>query len=360
MVSYKKGGGGKLEAFDEYGRYTEVTLNVEGHDINKWEDLIDLFLDDEQKEIYNKASAEDKKEVNDYLMNYHEQLFQQEVDKINTQYRVYSSVDETIQNAHELFTDDMIEWYFENERGGYITTFQGTGHRVPALPMALQMARYKYNRMKAISNDEFNKRIQKIFDETQKDSYGDPIGNNTLPSSCGHDRGYQYLETHTEIPVFRGMYVSSYDKETVRQGFFENGKDAPLSLMGNGCFGTCIYMSMSYDYSSGGYDEGILVKGIVKPEEAKWFDQQSYHNLKNEFVAKLPIFLNNLRNKMDNSPIFASGRYSKDKFLNTVENFIKNDRAFIPMLMGYDAMFADGNQFDILNPNVVELVDEKK
>ena len=352
MVSYKKGGGGKLEAFDENGRYTEVTLNVEGHDINKWEDLIDLFLDDEQKEIYNKASDEDKKEVNDYLMNYHEQLFQQEVDKMNTQYRFYYSIDEAIQNAHELFTDDMIEWYFENERNGYITSFQGTSHRVPALPVALQMARYKYNRMKSISNDEFNQRVKKLF--------VDYSNNNTLPSSCGHDTGYRYLETHTEIPVFRGMNVRRSDREIVRQGFFENGKDAPISLMGNGCYGTCIYMSMSYDYSSDWYDAGILVKGIVKPEQVMWFDQSSYSTVKSTFVAKMPILLNNLRSKLDNSPIFASGRYSKDKFLSTVENFIRNDRAFIPMLMGYDAMFADGNQFDILNPNIVELVDENK
>lgn len=364
MFATKPGNGGHgLEVYNvEDGKYAQVTCSFNGQDINSWEEYRDAILaaNPQYKTAYNNNPSVAQQFDALIQDDWYPKLLQEEVDRLNFEGESqisFSSPEEAANNIHKLFGKKMINNLLEN---GFLTRENISvnpyklDYQVSVIAACMQMNRYPgNNRMKPISRAEYDTRF-KNTPSTTLEYYSD---SSELRS---------YIEDATEIPVLRIMGISDENVwQEVKRSFWDpNSKiNSTLSRVGGvNCsyFGSVCYMTTgSYIYDDG-TNRKHMIQGLVKnkglkitycPSQNRGNDVDSFRSA---YIRNKSTIDANLIAKLT-----ESGQISQpqaQKFCDSLYRQIREDCGLCAMIMGYDAIAGQGYQFDIINPNIVDVV----
>ena len=354
-----KGGHG-VEVYNvEDGEYANVPVTFNGEQVDKWEDLMDLCLTPQQKDMYENGPDELKEQIDNYLKDLHGQLVKDEVDRLNgdeeteakPQYQKFENVDDLVQNMDAIITDDFVNnlkaigssWY-------YYETYRN----MRSIAVALHKSRYSAQHATYVPEKKFKKDIADCVPERD-------FNFTWNGSSASHNRLRAAVDKGEKIRLYRGINSYALGNKgayKTKEEYFTDPKDVKSTLLGdkNGMFGTCIYVSSNKDYVEDSYDSGLILNGYIDTSKAKVYvidSSDDTSGLESELHENL------MRRKYDILTSFESSLLKKGVDQNTIANFkrqledgIDEDFGFNCMLMGYDAFVAHGHQVDILNPKV--------
>lgn len=362
MLATKPGNGGHgLEVYNvEDGKYAQVTCSFNGQDINSWEEYRDAILASNPQWKTAYESDSNVAQQFDALIqdDWYPKLVQGEVDRLNFEGESqisFSSPEEAATNVHKLFGKKMVDNLLTN---GILTSERISvnpyklDYQVSVIAACMQMNRYSgNNRMNPISRAEYDARF-KNTPRTTLEYYSDSSDLR------------RYIEGATEIPVIRTMGISNEAvwREVKRSFWDPNSKiNSTLSRVGGkNCsyFGSVCYMA------TGGvtYSEGAahMILGLVKneglkitycPSENRGDDIDSFRSA---YARNKSTIDANLIAKLT-----ESGQISQpqaQRICDSLYNQIRSDCGLCAMIMGYDAIAGEGYQFDIINPNIVDVV----
>lgn len=384
MASYelKTGNGGHgLEAYDKNtGKYTKLSFYYEGEKIDSWEDVKNLAfkLDPSLKSSYDSADTVLKEEFDNQMKDFHGELMKEYVGNLEQEdferpQVIFHTDMELLENAPGLITKDFFD-KFEQLGGlddGYVKRTEGDpdSDYVEVLSLLMQESRYPNRKMKPISEQEWDS----LF-----------ANHKTLPKNCDYDTGYNYLMSNMKtLPIFRGVKSRVDSVQKIHDGHFEDGPGLARTLLsrrGTGYYGSVTYMSMSQNYGEGYKSNtgGLFLKGYVEPSKLNvlFFDRGDYTGDSNPIIKTLrrdmieeiygPYGTTHRKKDISKSSVLSKiynnlkswgvDDSKAKKFTEYFQSRVMSDTGLCAMMMGYDAIFADGNQFDILNPSVVKLV----
>lgn len=363
LIAIKDGNGGhgpEPYTVDD-GQYTEVKFNFEGKQISSWEELRDSILDDEQKKQYNQAPQGTKDEVDNAVKEYYGQLLTDEVNILNRT-RFFDTPKECIENVGELITKELCDDILANASDHFPGTLtkvmvdSNTNYCVDRLPMLIHKYRYRQMKMNKISKKDFDVRASKIpaFVFEQASSwYSSNHGKQEVAA--------KYIQSNDEVVIYRGLTIDPTEAKRIHKGYVEDGNDLPSTLLAkSGMYGSVIYTTMRKSYADR-YKDGLFLQGIAKVKDRKilhlptndydGFDSSELREIKNG----IPQIKTNIYNKCINSGYNHS---QAEKVAKAFEYTLNRDAGACAMLMGYDAITADGHQLDVLNPAMVDLVYE--
>lgn len=362
LYATKPGNGGHgLEVYNVGdGKYAQITCTFNGQEINNWEEYRDAILagNTDWKNAYENdqnISKQFDEMVQDQL---YPELLQKEVDRLNLEGESqieFSSPDDAALNMHKLFGAKLVDNLLANDILHNETISVNPykpDYKVSVLAACIQMNRYAgNNRMNPITQSDFDNRSQNF--PSMSLYYGSD------PSDLR-----RYLENATEIPVIRNMGISSEAVwREVKRSFWDPNSQINSTLSrvgGKNCsyFGSVCYMS------TGGfeYKEGVphTIKGIVKLNGVK-FTVCPYRNRGDDIDSFRRTFDRNKQTIIDNlvGKLTEGGKMSSveaRQICASLETQIANDCGLCAMIMGYDAIVGEGYQFDIVNPNIVDVV----
>ena len=371
-LSTKPGNGGHgLEAYDDTtGKYASVSFDYNGKTISSWEELKDAILEENPQ---YKAQYESNPQIAEQFDNYvqdqiYPQMFQSEVDKLNAEeanYIEFSSPEDAGANFHKLFNDRLINNLLDNnilDSDRIQVNPYKTDYVVSTWAACMQMTRYKgNNRAKPISAQEYMDRT-KNFPKSSLEYWS---SNQDLKN---------YVASADEVPLLRnqGIRNEAVWKEVKRSYWDPNSNINSLLAHAGGknCsyFGSVIYFSTG-EYSYDSSITGHRIMGIAKPKEMKLLSISSHYDGCKEANDFLMAYENN-RSVIDSEiqqKLVNTGRVTPqqaEEITQSLYNQIKRggnrgdnaDWGLIGMIMGYDAILGEGYQFDILNPNKIEVV----
>lgn len=364
MLATKPGNGGHgLEVYSvEDGKYAQVTCSFNGQDINSWEEYRDAILatNPQYKSAYE--SNPNVAQQFDALIqdDWYPKLVQEEVDRLNLEGEsqvFFNSPEEAATNIHKLFGRKMVDNLLAN---GILTSERISvnpykpDYQVSILAACMQMNRYPgNNRMNPISRAEYDAR----FKNTPEATLGYYSDSNDLR---------RYIEGATEIPVIRTMGISNENvwQEAKRSFWDPNSKiNSTLSRVGGkNCsyFGSVCYMAtggVTYDYGS---DHMIL--GLVKNQGLKitYCPRQNHGDDIDSFRSAYTINRSAIEANLS-AKLMESGQISQpqaQRICDSLYRQIQSDCGLCAMIMGYDAIAGQGYQFDIINPSIVDVVND--
>lgn len=362
MLATKPGNGGHgLEVYNvEDGKYAQVTCSFNGQDINSWEEYRDAILasNPQWKTAYESDSNVAQQFDTMVQDQMYPELVQQEVDKINLDSESqieFSSPDDAALNMHKIFGTRLVDNLLEN---GILTNTMISvnpykpDYQVSILAACIQMNRYKgNNRMNPITRAEYDSRSVN-FPRTTLGYYSD---DSDLRS---------YIENATEIPVLRTMGISNEAVwREVKRSFWDPNSQINSTLSrvgGKNCsyFGSVCYMA------TGGvtYSEGAahMIRGIVKNEGIKVTYCPDSNEGEDVDAFRRTLIRN--RSAIESNMVAALTKSGKidttqaTRIFNSLCDQIERDCGLCAMIMGYDAIGGEGYQFDIVNPNIVDVV----
>ena len=352
LYELKLGNGGHgLEPFNtKTGKYEKLSFSFEGNDIDSWQTLRDLMFDEGQKEMYDNADQSIKDEIDNVAKEAYEGLLKDEVDVLNRT-RVFDTPQECVDNIGDLLTPDMINEILPNIKkstwGDYyceqLEADPNSSYYVETIPALFQNSRYRKTKMNKISETDFNNTISNI-DVFDRYSYNDDM-----------DIYLNYVSNYDKVIVYRGLSVDNSDARRVHQGFVEDGPNLTKSLIGSGMYDSVIYMTMDENYASD-YDDGLVVKGLANTKGKKikiGYDEYGSNGEVEQLRNRDVQFKNNI---VSSCVKMGYSQSDADKIGEVFRRQLNNDFGFCLMLLGYDAAILDGHQFDILNPDIVDLV----
>ena len=374
-VSLKLGKGGKgLQPCDEQGQYTNVAVPVFGNDVFTFEDFIDAVLDHEGAlGDYRNASQETKDKVDAGLAVEWNALVSdavEEQNRANSPYRKFYETDEELEAAlPELlgptFARKLLEVCGGNAFSENINPSNGDAwHKVSSLGAAMQQLRYPQVKNNPITEEEYEdlaKRGVRLesFVGSQTDSWQVQESDIKVLNGAVKDA----IANGTPIMVWRGIGgVSDYAKRAeIVRGMVDDDDDTVKTLLGSGSYGSVEYTTLWNRYADENYSyDGLLMHGIflgdsttkvLVLESSDWMaKQEQFNQLYAPLEKKKPEILDGLRRAG-----FTSTEVAQiDGFL-TRANF---NIGFLAMLRGYDVVFAEGHQIDVLNAGLLHISEE--
>lgn len=376
MLATKPGNGGHgLEVYNvEDGKYAQVSCSFNGQQIDTWEQYRDAILASNPQ--WKSAYDGDKNVAKQFDAMVQDQLYpelvQGEVDRLNEDGEsqiVFSSPQEAGANFHKLFGKKLVNNLLDNgilNDDSIAVNPYKPNYKVCTFAACIQMCRYGgNNRMRPISRQEYAQRSVNF--PPQK------LGYSTTSSQLD-----DYVRNATEIPLLRNMLSRTSSNDAiwpeVQRSFWDpNSKINSLLAHAGGVncsyFGSVIYMSTG-GYAYDDYNKHAVM-GIAKPQEMKLLRIDS-PDLGCQEVSDFITEYENNRQQIDGAiqqNLVATGRCTPQQAQNVTERLYEQitsggddksnyDYGLIAMIMGYDAIYGEGYQFDILNPSKVEVVRE--
>lgn len=362
MLATKPGNGGHgLEVYNiEDGKYAQVTCSFNGQDINGWEEYRDAILasNPQWKTAYDSDSNIAQQFDTMVQDQMYPELLQNEVNRLNTEGESqikFDSPEDAALNMHKLFGAKLVDNLLANDilhnEMVSVNPYK-PDYKVSVLAACIQMNRYAgNNRMNPITQSDFDNRSQNFPSVS-------------LYWGSSSDDLRRYLSNATEIPVIRNMGISSETVwREVKRSFWDPNSQINSTLSRVGGKNCSHYGSVCY-MSTGGYeyDEGAphTIKGIVKLDGVKYTfcpspnrgaDVDAFRGM---FNRNKQTIINNLVGKLTEGGKMSS--VEARQICASLENQIANDCGLCAMIMGYDAIAGAGYQFDIINPNIVDVV----
>lgn len=371
MWELKPGNGGHgLEPFNtKTGKYEKIGISLEGHRIEKWEDLIPLCFDDEQKAMYNEASSIEREPIDNFLKEKYEELLSQEIERLNKEeskkgsQAIFDTVEEALNGAHELFTDELLNFC---EKNATVSSGKNLNYScvvkpydsapiysTPLLSKALQMYRYPKNKFGEIDEKEYSQ----LHSTANKELYNASI--ERTYGITAFNKAKEIINTSNNVIVARGirMINNSTQKEDYYKSVTDKSVEGCVLASAGGFYGSVAYFSMNKNYAkrcSSDYKYGIF-EGVIEDIKNKkilyfpeHYDASSCPEI-HEFRVKKDIFLNKLRDQI-------KGKISNEEdFINSVRERITYDAGYVGMLLGYDLLLGERAQLDVLNPSAIRI-----
>ena len=367
-VKVGKGGHG-LEVYDEEGKYAEeFSFDLGGQQIKGYDDFRTLYFNASAEGSAGQYTAQDLQNIYDQSPEFQKQVDEQLVPEYNNYLteavndynakQVWDTPEEAAKHVHELFVPNLVKNLVDNNILRSDSSTVSGNYKVPTLVACLQMSRYHKNKANVITTLDYTNVMRERGAEGSLDS----------DSSVEEMEKYigDALKDKKCIPVNRCIGgVSSEDRQAVLASFYEENSPRHSCLSRSAQFmGTVIYCSTGNKVWSSGSNT-LHIDGYV--------DMAKNHKLLEcpyRFASgannKIPE-INKFRIEINSDPDFdkkmlqkfAEGGLGQNDaaiLLRKVKDRITEDIGFCGMLMGYDAIYGLGFQFDILNLDIWNIV----
>lgn len=287
--------------------------------------------------------------------------------------KFYTDEDALAEALPKMFTKEMVEEFTKGyDAGNIMAVRQTVGNTyVPVLAHIFMKKRFKQTKFAKISKEAFYERAKNALKDRDitQDNFYDVM------------KAAQY--GGREVVVYRGIPTSGEygAQDTAFEGYFtsqtnpktgdEIGNKYPVSLLGNGCYSSVIYMSTQHSYARMYAEEigkGVLITGLVNLNNAKVCYEKSPDDDYND-VNRMRNVLDRCSNAWEKSKenvkqslLQYTDEYTAAKIMGNLDTVLKyGDIGFCATLCGYDALVCaedNGQQLDILNPSIVDVKDE--
>lgn len=379
-VKIGKGGHG-YEVYDEEGKYAEeFSFSVEGQKIKGYDDFRALCFDsmvasgnagpytaEQLEKMYNDNEMGFKDNIDGALMEeYHAQLINA-VNEYNQRTQVWDTPEEAAAHIHELFVPSLVQNLVDNDFANSASSSVADHYKVSTIAACLQMSRYKSNRAKTISQEE--------YDQEMKNNQAS--GGSTI---SGSNQKYlrQYILTAVKegktIPIIRDISgVDPKDRQNVFESFYDSNspRHSCLAVYGCGYLGSVVYFATGGARYGSDYSYNLSIRGLVKlndklkllecPVSDDWgAGRVKIRNAIPEIVKFKAAIENDkdFENRM--LEVFKQNGNVDDnqaqKMVKRLKYEISEDTGLSAILMGYDAIYGVGYQFDLLNLNIADIV----
>ena len=298
---------------------------------------------------------EDFKSVSDYikaLTKYRSnKKFFNISSSVDKEVKFCNSEQEVLDNFSNIFNQEMVDslkklGFPKKTRTNVYSTRLNVYSRyeVSIVPFVLQRmvyGRVKFRDDKTITREKFDK----LYSE-QRINYSRA------------DATVDDIKSLPHVALFRGLYQHNDEiAKTVTAGLLDTQKgENTKTLLGTGCWGDVIYMSLDINYSksySSNRNEYDLARGII-------FNPGK---LNIASFAKMPEWLHEDKAEQKLNEVLSSLDADEDLKSELIKYVVGKisggNQGFLCMLFGFDACLGDSNQLDILNPNVVSLCKEE-
>lgn len=293
-------------------------------------------------------------------------------DKDSNEYYQYKDLQDFIDNSIEkLWTPDVITDVYkafkdkDPSNGSCYVNENGSKYpdserwSVNVFAAVLQQKRYPSVKMNPISEKEFIQRVGYLDNTAINGGHW---------STQAHRECYDRVFNSppgTEIPLYRNISLdSSTDMKISHENMFTQPKTIEDTMLGHGSWGSVVYMSVNREYSEN-WGGNMLIGGIVTPSELrilKCHDRndatsQEFQNISNG-LYNLYSSNANYKNQLSAKIQQVTGAPKQDcddltlQFLSS----IRTDAGLYAIVMGYDAVFGDAGQLDIVNTSKVDLI----
>ena len=368
MIEFKPGNGGHgPEAYDtETGQYVEVECSIEGQSFKGWEELRDLILnsDPDIKQQYEDNAAQ-REAIEDYIKNeLYGPLLEEAINRKNaetTGQLFFNDPIDAALNGHKIFTPSFFQMYKDKVSGEKVLINPDNGYVVNGFACCLQNLRYPKKKMNRISRAEYNSLMAGVSGMVDSGNFS-------------HQSLKRYVANNPNgFPVWRGFTAGGTNIQKVKESFWDENSPYISTLAharAKNCsyYGAVTYMSMSKDYAED-YAGRALINGFVKnpkslkilecPLEYYESDTASCNKAIREitqFRSRSAEFLNNVKKQAE-----TYGNMSPQELNNFMLNLrddIESNPGLCGIIMGYDAIMGSSNQFDILNPGIVSVLED--
>lgn len=355
MVRWKLGKGGKEQQpyDDANGQYLTLEVMVGDTATESFEEYRDAVLSQNGYSAEYKTMDQDKKNaVDSYLKAEYRKELNKIMDEMNGSFEFYGAGNGKRMLSEllpKIITKDLIETI--EERG---PTFENKGSgakfEIFTIPWLIQKARFGTNHFSTCSKEEYES-IKKNMPDIASDYEVSPEDVMAL------------VESGCDFTVHRGL-PSENASECVK-GFYDS--KVTDSLQGSGYYGHVIYTSLSYDYAynfaNGEYndEESVLLGCVVRNNgNLKVWDLKSpqirYYDHK-KLLGAAGITVDDVQAAVKEC-FGAVGKNNSASACASIINAMSTDPGTLAALLGYDAIYGDDSQFDIVNPTIVDVVPE--
>lgn len=231
------------------------------------------------------------------------------------------------------------------------------GWNISIVAMMIQKKIYGNTKGKAITQQE--------FDELEKKDYSQPNSYylNTMLDEAD-------FKAQKNVVFYRGLRgINSNQVKRVREGYYSNGANYSKALIGSqrSYSGSAIYTASEKRYAEeNDYDRSLLITGCVDTKNGTiktlTFSMQKSRELRDKILNSHCFDNLNARLKKLGYDDTTSEQLAKNfKYSLTEANtyYGSLDFGMAAMLMGYDVVFNEDRQIDILNPNIMKIVAEE-
>ena len=368
MIEFKPGNGGHgPEAYDpETGQYVEVECSIEGQTFKGWEELRDLILNSDPniKVQYDSNSAQ-RDAIEEYIKNeLYGPLLEEAINRKNAESTGQIFFNDPIDaalNGHKIFTPSFFQMYKDKVSGQKVLVNPDNNYVVNGFACCLQNLRYPKKKMIPISKAEYNSLMSGV---------SGTVDSGDFP----HQSLRRYVAANPNgFPVWRGVTAGGTNIQKVKESFWDENSPYISTLAharGKNCsyYGAVTYMSMSKDYAEG-YAGRALINGFVKnPKSLKilecpleYYDSNEISCNKaireiTQFRSRSAEFLNNVKKQAETYSNMSPQELNN--FMLNLRDDIENNPGLCGIIMGYDAIMGSSNQFDILNPGIVSVLED--
>lgn len=349
-----KGGSGQQPYNETDGKYESPDVSVGGKTVSSFEDYRDAVLDmNGFSDQYREMTQQQKDEVDEYLKGEYHNALDAAMKELNNQELGGSGVkfygDDYEGMVRELLpkilTKDLIDNIEKTADYGFrIISNNVTGYTADAVSTYIQRARFGTSNFSTCSFDEFNE----IESNMPHIDYRSKISEDDIKA---------LIDSGVDFPLYRGIKNTNEDDSL--QGFYD--KNITKSLIGEGLYGHVIYMSFSRNYSNKYAENGILVGGIVRNGgNLKVLYAANQYGMNDIDVSyKINLSMATVTSTVEKAVSEAGYDLKSEEGLalaKAITRSVTVDAGVVGMLLGYDALYGKKDQFDILNPNIVDIV----
>lgn len=356
-----------------------VDLADEELSIDDFDDSDELTLDDFDED------GDEEEENLDEVIN----MSEEEYDLIYNQGRTIPAFDtmaDVVKNLDSFFTDELIQKELTNvklfgTRGG-IAIIKNTNCSSGLAFDFITKARSAKVHFKGVSDDEFMEKLSSMPQNIEAISNWTDKNRDYITSDEIQDMFDVFLKggKTAYIPTWHGVsgVQSHRDYKTLLCQYQDNVEGAADTvLIGDGCYDYACYTAFAKGYSYSGYNtghDGLLLRlllpidkhtkvclddvngsaRIISGAPKNWKTKSS---ILAEYRQYLPTIQSYVRNKLTKAGISYT---IVNAFIDSLDPNTNHNNRSVPLaLMGYDYVFGNTDQIDIINPAKVLMNIEK-